>query len=326
MHILAKKMWTLAVALPVAALVACTTDAPEQIITPMGQVIDADEYDELVEAGKVDEMGNVIVEDEDDDTGSDVEKSSASKTGTSSSSTKETSGDATSSSAGGDKATSSAGGDTATSSVSGDNAASSSSGEKTASSSGTENPASSGTAPASSSATAPASSSATPASSETPASSSSAAASSSGTAPASSATPASSSATPTSSSAVPGQTTISNISGDTGDFSVGQNDMVEVADDVQSELDSLKEILDNGGTVDGFEKTDMEFNEETLPVEIFDEQDFFCFTGEGEWLRITKEMLGTYIPHYKNDHAWGNLRHFDIKFMDACAAVYIKRK
>ena len=317
MHILAKKMWTLAVALPVAALVACTTDAPEQIITPMGQVIDADEYDELVEAGKVDEMGNVIVEDEDDDTGSDVEKSSASKTGTSSSSTKETSGDATSSSAGGDKATSSAGGDTATSSVSGDNAASSS---------GTENPASSGTAPASSSATAPASSSATPASSETPASSSSAAASSSGTAPASSATPASSSATPTSSSAVPGQTTISNISGDTGDFSVGQNDMVEVADDVQSELDSLKEILDNGGTVDGFEKTDMEFNEETLPVEIFDEQDFFCFTGEGEWLRITKEMLGTYIPHYKNDHAWGNLRHFDIKFMDACAAVYIKRK
>ena len=102
--------------------------------------------------------------------------------------------------------------------------------------------------------------------------------------------------------------------------------MVEVADDVQSELDSLKEILDNGGTVDGFEETDMEFNEETLPVEIFDEQDFFCFTGEGEWLRITKEMLGTYIPHYKNDHAWGNLRHFDIKFMDACAAVYIKRK
>ena len=135
-----------------------------------------------------------------------------------------------------------------------------------------------------------------------------------------------SSATPTSSSAVPGQTTISNISGDTGDFSVGQNDMVEVADDVQSELDSLKEILDNGGTVDGFEETDMEFNEETLPVEIFDEQDFFCFTGEGEWLRITKETLGEYIPHYRNDHAWGNLRHFDIKFMDACAAVYIKRK
>lgn len=301
-------MWTLAVALPVAALVACTTDAPEQIITPMGQVIDADEYDELVEAGKVDEMGNVIVEDEDDDTGSDVEKSSASKTGTSSSSTKETSGDATSSSAGGDKATSSAGGDTATSSAEGD---------KASSSSGKVEPASSAT---------PASSSSAPASSATPASSSSAAASSSGTAPASSATPASSSATPTSSSAVPGQTTISNISGDTGDFSVGQNDMVEVADDVQTELDSLKEILDNNGSVEGFEKTDMEFNEETLPYEIFDTQDFFCFTGEGEWLQITRELLGKYIPHYKNGAAWGNLRHFDVKFMDACAAVYIKRK
>lgn len=134
----------------------------------------------------------------------------------------------------------------------------------------------------------------------------------------------SSSSEPESSSAEPGKETVANT--DEGDFSFGTDDMEEVSASAQSELDSLKEILDNGGTVDGFEKTEMEFNEETLPVEIFDEQDFFCFTGEGEWLQITKEMLGQYIPHYKNDHAWGNLRHFDVKFMDACSSVYIRRK
>lgn len=134
----------------------------------------------------------------------------------------------------------------------------------------------------------------------------------------------SSSSKPESSSAEPGKETVANT--EEGDFSFGTDDMEEVSASAQSELDSLKEILDNGGTVDGFEKTEMEFNEETLPVEIFDEQDFFCFTGEGEWLQITKEMLGQYIPHYKNDHAWGNLRHFDVKFMDACSSVYIRRK
>lgn len=102
--------------------------------------------------------------------------------------------------------------------------------------------------------------------------------------------------------------------------------MKEISESAQSELDSLKEILDNGGTVEGFEKTEGEFNEETLPYEAFDENDFFCFTGEGEWLQITRELLGQYIPHYKNNAAWGNLRHFDVKFMDACAAVYIRRK
>lgn len=134
----------------------------------------------------------------------------------------------------------------------------------------------------------------------------------------------SSSSEPESSSAELGKETVANT--EEGDFSFGTDDMEEVSASAQSELDSLKEILDNGGTVDGFEKTEMEFNEETLPVEIFDEQDFFCFTGEGEWLQITKEMLGQYIPHYKNDHAWGNLRHFDVKFMDACSSVYIRRK
>ena len=134
----------------------------------------------------------------------------------------------------------------------------------------------------------------------------------------------SSSSEPESSSAEVGKETV--IDEDEGIFSIGTDDMTAVSDDAQSELDSLKEILDNGGSVDGFELADSEFNEETLLFEDFNDNDFFCFTGEGEWLKITREQLGKHIPHYKNGQAWGNFRQFDVKFMDACAAVYIRRK
>lgn len=126
------------------------------------------------------------------------------------------------------------------------------------------------------------------------------------------------------SSATAGKETI--INEEEGEFSIGTDDMTAVSDDAQSELDSLKEILDNGGSVDGFELADSEFNEETLLYEDFDDNDFFCFTGEGEWMQITREQLGKHIPHYKNGQAWGNFRQFEVKFMDACEAVYIRRK
>jgi hypothetical protein len=111
-----------------------------------------------------------------------------------------------------------------------------------------------------------------------------------------------------------------------GNFSVGTNDMEVVSTGEQSELDSLKEILDNGGTIDGFEEVATEFNEQTLTYESFDEGDYYCFTGEGEWRHVTRELLGQYIPHYKNGQAWGNQRRFDVKFMDACEGVYFRRK
>lgn len=134
----------------------------------------------------------------------------------------------------------------------------------------------------------------------------------------------SSSSEPESSSAEPGKVTI--INEEEGIFTIGTDDMTVISESDQSELDSLKQILDEGGSVDGFELADSEFNEETLLYEDFDENDFFCFTGEGEWLKITREQLGKHIPHYKNGQAWGNFRQFDVKFMEACAAVYIRRK
>ena len=283
------------VALAIAFLAACSSDGPMLIITPNGNVYSEEEYNELVENGQVDEAGNVIVEESN-------AKSSSSKKAGSSSSTKgsSSSGKATSGSSDGDDESSSSGKATSSSSA---KDGSSSSGKATSSSSAKDGSSSSGKATSSSSAK--------------DGSSSSAKASSSSSTPTSSATPASS-------SAEPGKETIANE--DDGEFSFGTDDMKEISESAQSELDSLKEILDNGGTVEGFEKTEGEFNEETLPYEAFDENDFFCFTGEGEWLQITRELLGQYIPHYKNGAAWGNLRHFDVKFMDACAAVYIRRK
>ena len=116
------------------------------------------------------------------------------------------------------------------------------------------------------------------------------------------------------------------VNEDEGEFFIGTDDMEELPEKQQSELDSLKGLLDNGETVDGFERTESAFDEETLLYEDFNENDYFCFTDEGEWLQITRDKLGKYIPHYKNGQAWGNFRQFDVKFMDACAAVYIKRK
>ena len=265
MRILGKKWWTLAAALPVAALVACTSNSPVEVVTPKGQVYSEDEYEELVEQGLVDESGNVIEEDEEVTEGADAQKSSSSVSKTVSSS------------------------DTKTESSSDSKTASSSDSKTTSSDSKTES------------------------------SSSAKASSDSGSDKSSS----SASGEATSSSSTVRQETLTDGE---GNFSVGTNDMEVVSTGEQSELDSLKEILDNGGTIDGFEEVATEFNEQTLTYESFDEGDYYCFTGEGAWRHVTRELLGQYIPHYKNGQAWGNLRHFDVKFMDACEGVYFRRK
>ena len=282
MRILGKKWWTLAAALPVAALVACTSNSPVEVVTPKGQVYSEDEYEELVEQGLVDESGNVIEEDEEEGAaGGDTQKSSSSVSKTVSSS------------------------DTKTESSS-DSKTASSCDSKTASSSDSK------TASSSDSKT-------TSSDSKTESSSSAKVSSDSGSDKSSS----SASGDVTSSSSTVRQETLTDGE---GNFSVGTNDMEVVSTGEQSELDSLKEILDNGGTIDGFEEVATEFNEQTLTYESFDEGDYYCFTGEGEWKHVTRELLGQYIPHYKNGQAWGNLRHFDVKFMDACEGVYFRRK
>ena len=276
MRILGKKWWTLAAALPVAALVACTSNSPVEVVTPKGQVYSEDEYEELVEQGLVDESGNVIEEDEEEGAaGGDTQKSSSSgsKTASSSDTKTESSSDSKTASSSDSKSTSS------------DSKTESSSSAKASSDSGSDKSSSSGAVGSDKSSS-------------------------------------SASGDVTSSSSTVRQET--HTDGE-GNFSVGTNDMEVVSTGEQSELDSLKEILDNGGTIDGFEQVATEFDENTLTYESFDEGDYYCFTGEGEWMHVTRELLGKYIPHYKNGQAWGNLRHFDVKFMDACEGVYFRR-
>jgi hypothetical protein len=126
-----------------------------------------------------------------------------------------------------------------------------------------------------------------------------------------------------SSTVTPGVNTIQN--GD-DEFSVGTNDMEDVDASTKTELDDLKDELENGGTPEGFENVGTSFDETTMTYDSFDEGDYYCFTGEGEWMHITRELLGQYIPHYKNGAAWGNLRHFEVLFMDACEGVYFRHK
>lgn len=261
MRNIGRKWWVLAAALPVAALIACSSDSPIQVITPDGQVYSQDEYDDLVGQGLVDDQGNVIDEEVSQGVSSDAKVSSASKPVSSSSvkvSSDSGSGKSLSSAAGG--VSSSAGSDVASSEVgAGDVAESSSSAVDDESSS---------------------------------------------------------------SSAIRTVT----VDDGSGNFSVG-TDIMEVVDSSEkTELDSLKEVIDNGGSVSGFEDVGTNLDEETMTYESFEEGDYFCFIGEGEWMHITRELLGRYIPHYKNGQAWGNLSHFDIKFMDACQGVYFRRK
>ena len=306
MRILGKKWLMLAAAVPVAALIACSSDAPVQVLTPSGQVYDEDEYNELVEAGMVDEMGNVIEEDEDDDdgdaAGTDTKKSSSSGSKTTSSSDSKTasSSDTKTESSSDSKTTSS---DSKTESSSSVKASSDSGSGKSSSSAVTSSTGSEGT-------------SSEGGSGETVKSSSSA----SGNATSSAGT----GDVTVSSSSITAQH--ENTGCDSGECSIGSNAMDEVDAETKTELDSLKKLIDNGEIPVGFEELPEGLTGETFNYNFLGENDVYCFTGEGEWLHVVREELGKYINHFKNGAAWGQLEKFEIIFSESCAEVYFRPK
>ena len=317
MRILGKKWLALTAVIPVAALIACSSDAPVQVMTPRGEIIDEDEYNELVEAGLIDEMGNRIEEPEDVETGSDESSSSKDSGDKTSSASKDES-----SSADKDDSSSSGTGDTAKSSSSAAGNASSSS---VAASSSSAKASSSSVAASSSSAKA-SSSSVAASSSSVKASSSSVAASSSSVAPSSSSVDqaSSSSVAPATSSSAAAQVT--ECSDADGECTIGSNVMDAVDPETKTELDSLKELVDNGETTTGFEELPEGLTGETFNYNFLGENDVYCFTGEGEWLHVVREELGKYINHFKNGAAWGQLEKFEIIFAEECAEVYFRPK
>lgn len=288
MRILGKKWWTLAAALPVAALVACTSNSPVEVVTPKGQVYSEDEYEELVEQGLVDESGNVIEEDEEEDAaGGDANASSSSesKTASSSDTKTESSSDSKTASSSDSKTTSS------------DSKTESSSSAKASSDSGSDKSSSSGAVDSGKSS--------------------------------------SSASGDVTSSAGTGDVTVSsssitaqheNTGCDSGECSIGSNAMDGVDAETKTELDSLKELIDNGGVPVGFEELPEGLTGENFNYNFLGENDVYCFTGEGEWLHVVREELGKYINHFKNGAAWGQLEKFDIIFSEVCTEVYFRRK
>ena len=276
MRILGKKWWTLAAALPVAALVACTSNSPVEVVTPKGQVYSEDEYEELVEQGLVDESGNVIEEDEEVTEGADAQKSSSSvsKTVSSSDTKTESSSDSKTASSSDSKTTSS------------DSKTESSSSAKVSSDSGSDKSSSSASGDVTSSA---------------------------GTGDVT-----------VSSSSITAQH--ENTGCDSGECSIGTNAMDKVDAETKTELDSLKELIDNGGVPVGFEELPEGLTGENFNYNFLGENDVYCFTGEGEWLHVVREELGKYINHFKNGAAWGQLEKFDIIFSEVCTEVYFRRK
>ena len=111
-----------------------------------------------------------------------------------------------------------------------------------------------------------------------------------------------------------------------GECAIGSNVMETVNEEVKAELDSLKELVVNGETPEGFELLPEGLTGETFNYTFLGQNDVYCYTGEGEWLHVDRSELGEYINHFKNGAGWGQLEKFEIVFMDACTEVYFRHK
>ena len=130
------------------------------------------------------------------------------------------------------------------------------------------------------------------------------------------------------SSASAGESTIA----DNGDITAGKDLMDGVDEGTSDQLnENVAACATAEGCPEGFEELDGGLvvdkdGSGNLDYNSFDENDYYCFSGEGEWLKLDRAKLGEFIPHFKNGAAWGNLSHFEIRFEDLCSAVYIMRK
>ena len=130
------------------------------------------------------------------------------------------------------------------------------------------------------------------------------------------------------SSASAGESTIA----DNGEITAGKDLMDGVDEGTSNQLnENVAACATAEGCPEGFEKLNGGLVADkdgsgNLDYNSFDENDYYCFSGEGEWLKLDRAKLGEFIPHFKNGAAWGNLSHFEIRFEDLCSAVYIMRK
>lgn len=130
------------------------------------------------------------------------------------------------------------------------------------------------------------------------------------------------------SSASAGESTIA----DNGEITAGKDIMDGVDEGTSNQLnENVAACATAEGCPEGFEELEGGLvvdkdGSGNLTYDSFDENDYYCFSGEGSWLKLDRAKLGEFIPHFKNGAAWGNLSHFEIRFEDLCSAVYIMRK
>lgn len=88
-------------------------------------------------------------------------------------------------------------------------------------------------------------------------------------------------------------------------------------------IDILDKIA-NGETVDGYEESDqLNFKVDDFD---FDNYDYFCFTEEQSWLKITQDQLkGSGLPFLWNGKAYGLRKKYTLRFEGTCNAIYVKR-
>ena len=106
-----------------------------------------------------------------------------------------------------------------------------------------------------------------------------------------------------------------------GNATITEEFMEGVTD--QDVLDDLDKIA-NGETVDGYEESDqLNFKVDDLD---FDNYDYFCFTGEQSWLKITQDQLKeSGLPFLWNGKAYGLRKKYTLRFEGTCNAIYVKR-
>lgn len=109
------------------------------------------------------------------------------------------------------------------------------------------------------------------------------------------------------------------------DASIGRNDMEEISEEEKDKLNDLKEALENGENPSGFDKADStNFKVSDLD---FDNNDYYCFFGENQWLKISIDNLkASGLPFLWNGAAYGLQRKYTLRFEGACSAIYVQRK
>jgi len=106
-----------------------------------------------------------------------------------------------------------------------------------------------------------------------------------------------------------------------GNATITEEFMEGVTD--QDVLDDLDKIA-NGETVDGYEESD-QLNFKVVAF-AFDNYDYFCFTGEQSWLKITQDQLKeSGLPFLWNGKAYGLRKKYTLRFEDTCDAIYVKK-